>query len=111
MIATDGGRAERLAKWIREMSLADQVLITGSTVVLEEISERRPDLPYAFDGAELREAATPAEAVTKARQLARLYADQPEHIGPDGVDEHWRISNLSRVMADRIEAHYPVQED
>jgi len=100
------GRAERLAPWIREMDLADQVFITGSTLVLEDIRLRRDDLPVAFDEADLREG-TPAEAYHRAVSLSDAYADQPSHLGEDGIDEHWRISNLAREVADRIAKYHP----
>ncbi len=41
MIDADDGRAERLAQWIRQLPLADQVHLTGTTVVLERIRQRR----------------------------------------------------------------------
>lgn len=103
---SDDGRAERLAQWVRSMSLADQVLITGTTLVLEEIRRRRNDLPCPIDQEAIGEAATPSDAVRVARELASNYRTTEPHIGPDGVDEHWRVANMAAVVADAIEAHF-----
>ena len=54
MTESDDGRAQRLAGWIREMDLADQVFITGTTLVLEGIRARRSDLPVVYYEAALR---------------------------------------------------------
>ena len=100
------GRAERLASWIREMDLADQVFITGSTLVLEDIRLRRDDLPVTFDEADLREG-TPTGAYRHAVNLSNAYAEQPSHPGEDGIDEYWRISNLAREVSERIAKYHP----
>lgn len=100
------GRAERLAPWIRTMPLQEQVLITGTTLVLEEIRNRRDDLPFPIDEAAIREAPTPGESISAAESLADSYAAASPHIGPDGVDEHWRVSNMARVVADTIRARF-----
>jgi hypothetical protein len=88
------------------MKVEDQVFITGTTLILEEIRVRRDDLPYPYDEAELREASTPDEAALKARELSKNYEGQPPHLGPDGVDDHRRISSLATALAERIESHY-----
>ncbi len=88
------------------MDLADQVFITGSTLVLEDIRLRRGDLPVAFDEADLREG-TPAEAYRRAVGLSGAYAEQSSHLGADGIDEYWRISNLAREVAERIAKYHP----
>lgn len=103
---SNDGRAERLVPWIREMDLADQVFITGSTLVLEDIRLRRGDLPVAFDEAGLREG-TPTEAYHRAFGLSNAYAEQPAHPGEDGIDEHSRISNLAREVSERIAKYHP----
>ncbi|MDN5725254.1 MAG: hypothetical protein L0G99_04880 [Propionibacteriales bacterium] len=100
------GRAERLAPWVREMDLADQTFITGSTLILEDIRLRRDDLPVTFEEADLREG-TPTEAYRHAVTLSRAYAEQPPHTGEDGIDEHWRISNLAREVSERIAKYHP----
>jgi hypothetical protein len=105
-MTSENGRAERLAQWVRSMPLADQVLITGTTLVFEELKSRRSDLPFAIDEEAIREAATPSEAVRVARELMAAYRTAPPHIGPDGVDEHWRVANMAAVVADTIEAHF-----
>lgn len=110
MATADDGRAERLAPWIRELPLSDQVHLTGTTLVLEEIRLRRGDsLPHPFDEAKLREASTPREAAVKARDLAQAYEGAPPHAGPDGVDEHWRISAMSLAFAEAVESRFPDQ--
>ena len=100
------GRARRLAPWIRAMDLADQVFFTSSTLVLEDIRLRRDDLPVQYDEATLREG-TPAQAYRRAVDLADAYGQQPVHRGRDGVDEHWRISNLALEIAERIVRYHP----
>ncbi|WP_148061283.1 hypothetical protein [Frondihabitans sp. PhB188] len=81
--------------------------LTGTTLVLEEIRNRRgADLPFAFDEARLREASTPEESVAEARRLSELYAGIAPHPGPDGVDDHWRISNMSLEFARTVESRF-----
>lgn len=110
MTAANDGRAERLAPWIRELPLSDQVHLTGTTLVLEEIRLRRGDsLPHPFDETKLREASTPREAVTEARALAHAYEGASPHAGSDGVDEHWRIFAMSLAFAEAIESRLPDQ--
>lgn len=110
VVALDEGRAARLAGWIRNLDLADQVFITGTTLVLEDIRTRRKDLPLMFDEGVLRES-EPGTAYRLALELAEGYASLPPAPGPDGVDENWRISNMTRELADRIATHHPeVQE-
>lgn len=99
-------RSDRLAQWIREMDLADQVFITSTTLVFEDIRLRRDSLPVPYDEANLREG-TPARAHAYAIELADAYAEQPAHSGEDGIDEHWRISNMSREIAERIAKYHP----
>jgi len=106
MTESDDGRAQRLAGWIREMDLADQVFITGTTLVLEGIRARRSDLPVVYDEAALRER-TPREVYRLALDISAAYADLPEHLAPDGVDEHWRISNMTRELAGRVARYHP----
>lgn len=102
----DDGRAERLAGWVREMSLADQIFITGTTLALEEIRLRRTDLHFPIDEAALRES-SPADAYRQALELSDAYAHQPAYEAPDDVDEHWRISNMAHELADRIAKYHP----
>ena len=102
----DDGRAERLAPWVRQMSLADQIFITGTTLVLEDIRLRREDLPFPIDEAALREG-SPADAYRHAVELSEAYAHQPAYEAPDDVDEHWRISNMTRELAERIAKYHP----
>ncbi|MGZ0213306.1 MAG: hypothetical protein ACKVI4_12620 [Actinomycetales bacterium] len=106
MTALDEGRAARLAGWIRKLDIADQVFITGTTLVLEEIRTRRTDLPLLFNEAVLRES-EPRTAYRLALELAEGYAGLPPSPGPDGVDENWRISNMTHELADRIVKHHP----
>ena len=103
---TGDGRRERLAFWIREMDLADQVFITGSTLVFEDIRLRRETLPVSYDEAELREG-TPTQVYRRATDLSDAYSKQPSHYGEDGVDEHSRISNMAREIADRVAKYHP----
>lgn len=91
---------------VRKMELADQIFVTGTTLVFEDIRLRRDDLPYPIDEAALREG-TPANAYQRALELSKAYAGQPSHPGEDGVDEHWRISNMARELAERIEKYHP----
>lgn len=106
MIALDEGQTARLAGWIRNLDLADQIFITGTTLVLEDIRTRRTDLPLLFDEAVLREGEL-ATAYRLALELADGYTGLPPAPGPDGVDENWRISNMTRELADRIAKHHP----
>ena len=101
----DDGRAERLAPWVREMDLADQAFITAATLVFEDIRLRRQDLPIRYNEADLREG-TPEEAYDRAVDLSDAYAKQPAHLGEDGIDEHWRISNMARELAERIAKYH-----
>ena len=105
-MTSDDGRAERLAQWVRSMPLADQALITGTTLVFEEIKSRRNDLPYPIHEEAIREAATPSDAVRLAREIASTYRTAEPYIGPDGVDEHWRVANMAAIVADTIEARF-----
>lgn len=100
------GRAERLAPWIRDMDRADQVFITGATLVFEDIRLRRDHLPNPYDEAKLREG-TPAQAYRHAVELSDAYAKQLVYLGKDGIDEHWRISNMAREIAERIAKYHP----
>lgn len=106
MTKADDGRAKRMAPWIRTMPLSDQILISGTTLMFEEINGRRDDLPYPIDEVTIREAAVPAESVRVAQLLADQYATAPPYIGADGVDEHWRVSNMAQVVAERIRNHF-----
>lgn len=106
MTIPDGGRADRLAGWVREMDLADQIFITGTTLVLEDIRTRRTDLPVPFDEAPLRES-SPSEAYRLALEIYLAYANLPSYLAPDGVDEHRRISNITKELADRIAKYHP----
>lgn len=102
----DDGRADRLAPWVRQMSLADQIFITGTTLVLEDIRLRRTDLHFPIDEARLREGSA-EEAYRAASALSQAYAHQPAYEAPDDVNEHWRISNLARELAERIATYHP----
>lgn len=97
---------ERLAQWIRQMDLADQVFIAGATLVFEDIRLRRANLPIHFDEANLREG-TPATAYRHAVDLSNVYAMQPTCPGSDGVDEHWRILSMAHEIAERIAKYHP----
>ncbi|WFR67679.1 hypothetical protein P9139_04280 [Curtobacterium flaccumfaciens] len=108
MIDADDGRAERLAQWIRQLPLADRAHLTGTTVVLERIRQRRgASLPHPYDEATLREAPLPRAAAAEARRIATLYAVAPPHLGPDGIDDHQRIANFCQSLADTVEARIP----
>lgn len=110
MTSAGDGRPERIAPWTRKLPLSDQVHLTGTTLVLEEIRLRRgASLPHPFDEARLREASTPREGATAARDLARAYEGAPPHAGPDGVEEHWRISAMSLAFAAAVESRFPGQ--
>ena len=102
----DDGRVERLAPWVRQMSLADQIFIAGTTLVLEDIRLRREDLHFAIDEAAIREG-SPADAYRRAVELSEAYAHQPACEAPDSADEHWRISNMTRELAERIAKYRP----
>ena len=102
----DDGRAEGLADWVRAMDLADQIFVTGTTLVLEDIRTRRDDLPLPFDEAKLRESG-PEEAYELALELSEGYASFSPRPGLDGVDEHRRISNMTRELAERIAKYHP----
>lgn len=106
-MTVNDGRAERLAQWVREMPLQSQVLITGTTLVLEEIAGRRKDLPYPVDFVGLRESEDPTTAAALARSISSRYDGLAPAIGADGVDENWRISNMTKVVAEAIEQFYP----
>jgi hypothetical protein len=60
------------------MDLADQVFITGTTLVLEEIRTRRSDLPHSIDEVALRESSPP-----EARPEVRSYVDRLDKRGAD----------------------------
>ncbi|HEY0249065.1 MAG TPA: hypothetical protein VGC45_12465 [Gryllotalpicola sp.] len=108
MTNANDGWAERLAPWIRELPLADQVYLTGTTLILEEIRNRRgDDLPHPYDETKLREAATPWESAAEARKIAALYNGIAPHPGCDGVDDHWRISNICLMFAQTVETKFP----
>lgn len=106
MTDPNDGCAESLAPWIRQMSLADQIFITGTTLVLEDIRLRRTDLHYPIDEAALRES-SPGEAYRRAVELSEAYAHQPAYEAPDDVDEHWRISNMAKELAERVAKYHP----
>jgi hypothetical protein len=111
MNVPDDGRAERLAPWIRELPLDQQVLITGTTLVLEEINGRRgASLPFPVDEVALRETTDPREAARLAREISAQYAGLQPLAGPDGVDEHWRISNMTKIVAETIDQNYPAHD-
>lgn len=107
MQTIDDGRAERLAPWVRAMALEDQVLITGTTLVFEEINERGGDLPFGIDEVALRELIDPRQAAELARTISNYYADLTPSPTPDDVDEFWRISNMAKVVAETIDRYYP----
>jgi len=100
------GRAERLAEWVRRMDLADQVLLTGATLVLEDVRTRRGAFPAPFDEAVLREG-TPSEAYREALAIRDAYAGAPVHLVPDGVDENERIVGLASAVLERIVTYHP----
>lgn len=103
----DDGRAERLAPWIRALPLDQQVLITGTTLALEEINARRgTSLPYPVDEVALHESIDPRDAARLAREISSRYAGLEPLAGPDGIDEHWRISNMAKVLAETIDRNY-----
>jgi CO/xanthine dehydrogenase Mo-binding subunit len=107
----DDGRAERLAPWIRALPLDQQVLITGTTLVLEEINTRRgSSLPYPVDEVALRETADPRQAAHLARAISAQYAGLEPVTAPDGIDENLRISNITKVMAETIDRNYPASD-
>src|SRR5665647_977319 len=110
MQTSNDGRAERLAIWVRDMPLEDQLFITSTTLMLGEINLRRNDLPFAIDEVALRELPDPREAALLARTISANYAGLPPSPAPDGVDEYWRISNMTRVMAETIERYHPPRE-
>ena len=103
---TEAGSSAELAPWVQRMMLADQIFLTGTVLVLGEIRMRRHDLPTAYDERRLLRAATPRIAADYARQIADAYAAEPPYAAPDGVDEHWRIANMSREFAKRIDDAY-----
>ena len=107
MQTIDDGRAERLAPWVRAMALADQMLITGTTRVFEEINGRRRDLPFGIDEVALRELHEPRQAAQLARTISNHYAGLTPSPAPDGVDEFWRISNMAKVVAETIDRYHP----
>lgn len=102
----DDGRAERLAEWVRRMSFEDQIFLTGTTLVLEEIRLRRTDLPHAINEVALREG-SPEDAYRAAMELSTAYANQPRYDAPDGVNEHWRIANMTNELAKVIAKYHP----
>jgi len=107
MQTIDDGRAERLGPWVGAMALADQVLITGTTLVLEEINGRRHDLPFSIDEVALRELLDPRQAAQLARTISNHYAGLTPSPAPDGMDEFWRISNMAKVVAETIGRYHP----
>jgi hypothetical protein len=101
-------RAERLAPWIRDLDLADQVTLTGATLLLEEIRERAVGkLPYNYDAAQLRES-PPRVAYELASRLEAVYAqvDVPRP-APDGIDDNSRVVTLMRNFKEIIERTHP----
>ncbi|MFS0701843.1 hypothetical protein AB6N24_17865 [Cellulomonas sp. 179-A 4D5 NHS] len=80
------------------------MLITGTALLFEQIAERRHDLPYPLDTARILEAPTPANAAAAARDIEQRYAGLLAAPGPDGVDEHWRISNMAGLVAGIIDS-------
>jgi hypothetical protein len=100
--------ASTLASWVRNMSLDDQIYLTGTALLLGGIRERRAEsLPFPFSETRLTSSRTPEEAARSAREIAEAYATAPPFAGPDGVDEHWRIAAMTREVAARIENAYP----
>lgn len=94
------------ARWLQAMNLSDQIFITGTVMVLEQIRVRREplgDLPLVYDESRIRDAATPEIAVRTAREISAAFAGRPAYAAPDGVDEHWRVANMTREVAARIE--------
>ena len=93
-------------RWLQAMNLSDQIFVTGTVMVLEGIRLRRAplgDLPYVYDESRIRDAATPELAVRAAREISAAFEGCPPYAAPDGVDEHWRVANMSREVASRIE--------
>ena len=89
------------------MDVADQIFLTGTVLVLQQIRERRSLLPVPFDERLLCTTATPEEAARYAAALSEAYRGQPPFAAPDGVDEHWRISSMTGAFAARIRFAYP----
>lgn len=94
-------RSDSLAAWIRQTDLADQIFITGTTLILEDIRLRRSDLPFPIDERALRES-DPQTAYRLARCLSDAYAQFS-----DGVDGYPRISGLANELANRIAKYHP----
>jgi hypothetical protein len=101
-------RAERLARWIRDLDLEDQVTLTGATLLLEEIRERAVDgLAYNYDEAQLRES-PPQVAYELASRLKAAYAQlNAPSPAPDGVDDNSRVVSLMRKFKEIIERTHP----
>jgi hypothetical protein len=52
----------------------------------------------------IREAATQSDAVHAAGGLSASYGTAKPRTGPDGADEHGRVSSMSAAVADTIRA-------
>ena len=88
------------------MDLADQIFVTGTTLVLEELRINREDLPVSYDEVLLRES-EPADSYRLAISLVDAYTAQPPAPGSDGIDVHARIANMARELAERIAKYHP----
>lgn len=85
------------------MGLADQVLLTGATLALEQIRLKRGALPAMFDETVLREG-TPAESYRAALAIRDSYA---ELLVETEDDDYRKISGLANAVIECILKHYP----
>lgn len=62
---------------------------------------RKPDVRNVIA---IREAATQSDAVHAAGGLSASYGTAKPRTGPDGADEHWRVTRMAAAVAVTIKA-------
>lgn len=95
-----------LAAWVRQLSLADQVFLTGSTLLLERIRLHHGELAPAIDEGVLREG-SPREALAEAQRLRAAFSSRAPLAAADSSDDSARVVGLARALADLIERAHP----
>lgn len=92
--------AERLAPWVRSMPLADQILVTGTTLLLADVKARNPGMFVDVDEVALRESSLPETARQLATTVAELYRSD------DSADGR-RVAGLCTKVAETIDRNFP----
>lgn len=94
--------AERLATWVRQMPLADQILVTGATLILADVKARNPGVFDALDEVALRESQLPADAARVAASAASRYQSV-------ATEDGRRVVSLCNRIAEVVIQNFPVE--